>query len=184
MQPAKVIRFPDPTKPAARALAAGVKATPPLERFDTYAAESLFHITQSVLDHSRELLEYVDGNRDEVKPAGIETIVIELSGMIEGGGLHRVLDTLEEAILKKKSVDLTLEGLARVRRAEGLLAEASSRISKFTGLTPGNKKRLGDTSSEKPAASSSLDILLWAPFVVIGIVAIAAVFLSSKSSEK
>lgn len=180
----KLLRFPDPTQPAARKLQVGVKATPPLERFDTYAAESLFHITQSVMDHSRELLEYVDGNRDEVKPAGIETIVIELSGMIEGGGLHRVLDTLEEAILKKRSVDLTIEGLGRVRRAEGLLAEASSRISKFTGLAPGNRKKLGDISNEKPESSSSSDILLWAPFIVIGVVALAVVFLGSRSSEK
>jgi hypothetical protein len=184
VQPAKVIRFPDPTKPAARPLAAGVVAAPGLERFDASAAESLYHITQSVMDHSRELLEYVDGNRDEIKPAGIETIAIELSGLIEGGGLQRVRDTLEEAILKRRSADITIEGLGRVRRAEGLLAEASSRISKFIGIAPGNKKKLGDTPNEKREASSSLDILMWAPFIVIGVVALAAVYLGSRPSEK
>lgn len=172
MSTGKGIRFPEPPKPP--------PPSPPPEKVELVPVENLHQITQEVIDNARELIEFVDTNRAEAELAGIDTIAIELSGMIEGGGLHRVLDTLKEAVLKKRPVELRDEGPHWVRRAEGLVAEASSRISKHIGNVPA---KLGQPAEEKPAVASS-GSLLWVPFVVIGVVTVAAVVLVSMSIKK
>jgi hypothetical protein len=139
---AGLLKFPEtpPEKDAGKALAIRAKALPSLQSFDADAARALLVVCQSVIDNSKDLLGFVDGNRTIAKQAGIETIAIELSAIIEAGGLDRIRGSLENSIIKDRPTQITLEGLSRLRRAESLLAEANNNITKYAGLWKGKPR--------------------------------------------
>lgn len=109
---------------------------PCVENLDVYQTRETYKLVKSVVDRAKELVEFVDSNRAEAKQAGIESIAIELSGMLEGGRLGQVLDALQLAAARNRGECITEEGLARLRRAEKLLAEANSNIVEFAGIRP------------------------------------------------
>lgn len=112
----------------------------------------LLSISKKVMEGTRELLAFVDDNRDAARLAGVETIAIELAAMMEGERLTRVHSTLEKATLSGKDAEVTMDGIDRLKRAEKLLAEASGAIKKTTSspilLGSGT---LGQTASTNPA---------------------------------
>lgn len=181
-----LLRFPEkpPDKDAGKSLALRARALPTLQAFDVDSTKNLLAVCQAVIDNSKELLAFVDGNRAIAKQAGIETIGIELSGILEGGGLDRILASLENSAMKERSAQITLEGLARLRRAETLLAEANNNISKYSGRWKGKVleyEALSGDDQEKPKASS--DLSLWIPFVALTAIAIIVVALLAESKK-
>lgn len=181
-----LLRFPEkpPDKDAGKSLALRARALPTLQTFDVDSTKNLLSVCQAVIENSKELLAFVDGNRAIAKQAGIETIGIELSGILEGGGLDRILASLENSAIKERSAQITLEGLARLRRAETLLAEANNNISKYSGRWKGKVleyEALSGDDQEKPKASS--DLSLWIPFVALTAIAIIVVALLAESKK-
>lgn len=132
----EVLKFPRPEKDNSgqkeRELAFNIRAPKVIEKFDLGNSQNLLGVAQKVISGCKALLEFIHGNRDLSRQAGIETIAIELQSSIENEGFERVLDALEEAATDGKPVHLSIEGLGRLRRMETLLAEASSNINRFT----------------------------------------------------
>jgi hypothetical protein len=67
-----------------------------------------------------------------------------------------------------------LDGLARLRRAEALLAEARSNMAKYAGRSAGDAS---PAMGQIPQRDSG-DDLVWVPLVAMGIIAIAVILLS------
>jgi len=180
---AGLLKFPEksPDKDAGKSFAIRARALPSLQKFDVDATKGLLVVCQAVIDQAKELLAFVDGNRTVAKQAGIETIAIELSGILEGGGLDRILASLENSALKDRTAEVTLEGLARLRRAETLLAEANNNIARFTGKWKGRVLDNDELSGDDRESSS--DMSLWIPFVALTAVAIIVVALVAGSKK-
>jgi len=174
-----VLKFP--------ALAIKARPLPELQKYDADASRSLFLVCQAVIERAKELVEFIDGNRALAKQAGIETIGIELSSILEGGGLERILDGLENAVVKELPSELTLEGLSRLRRTESLLAEANANISKNKTSWRGKFEETV-LSGEQPSRANaetprSNDTILLVSFLTLGALAIVAVVVFASSSK-
>ncbi len=132
----EVLKFPRPDKENSeekeRELVFNVREPKVLEKFEFERGQSLLVVAQRITTGCKALLEFIHANRDLARQSGIETIAIELTTSLEGEGFERILDTLEEAAGQGEPVHLTTEGLARLRRMETLLAEASANINRFT----------------------------------------------------
>jgi len=108
-----------------------VPPKPTTEAITPEAAAETLKVVDSIRHGTRDLLGFVDNNRHLSKRAGIESVAIELSGIMEGGQLDRLHDALDEGVVRQRVTHVTLQGLDRLRRAEGLLAEANSSMSKY-----------------------------------------------------
>jgi len=132
----EVLKFPRPERDDSgqkeRELAFNVREPKVLEKFDLGNSQNLLGVAQRVVSGCRALLDFIHANRDLSRQAGIETIAIELTTSLESEGFERVLDALEESATEGEPVHLSTEGLGRLRRMEGLLAEASANINRFT----------------------------------------------------
>lgn len=132
----EVLKFPRPEKNNSgqkeRELAFNIREPQVLEKFELGQGHNLLGVAQKVISGCKALLEFIQTNRDLSRQAGIETIAIQLQSSLENEGFERVLDALEEAASEGKPVQLSIEGLGRLRRMETLLAEASSNINRFT----------------------------------------------------
>jgi hypothetical protein len=159
---------------AAKALALGFRPPPDLQRFDERTAVDLMRLCRSVMDGEARLVEFVDSDRDLASAAGVETIAIELSAMLEAGAMDRVLDALEHAAAKGRPVDLTLQGLGKLRRAEGLLSEAASRIRKHTGCAPdlGASGTIVGSRMGVSRPTDAPDLILLIPLIGLGAIAV------------
>lgn len=150
-----------------------VETTPPAaaDTLNGGASRDLLGVCRSVIEGSTELIKFVDQNRESARNVGVETIAIELAGIIEGGSLSRVRDTLEEALVKNWPAQVTHEGLGKLRRAESLLADATRELDKELGV----KRSLGDVG----------DGVSWVPFVILGAAAAVAgaYFLTKQDSH-
>ncbi len=157
-----------------------VPEMPTLDRFDHVATAELFKISKAVKDSASELIEFVDTNRQMARMAGIETIAIEVSTLLEGDRLAGVLDALRDAGSKGREAELTQEGLSRLRRAEKLIAEANSNIKTYLG-NPSQKSQIPEMSGAynhfvaQSRFSSSNDSSVWMPFVLIGAISIVGI---------
>lgn len=180
-----VLSFPSsaPQDDPGKALAFKARSLPTLQTFENATSQELLFVCHSVLERSQEILAFVDGNRELAQKAGIETIAIELGSILEGGGLERVLDGLEYSVLKDRPAQVSLEGLARLRRAENLLAEANNNIARFTGRWHG-KELSGDAKPEATSNISSTDSLLWLSILVIGAIAIIGIVVAAQRSDR
>jgi hypothetical protein len=78
------------------------------------------------------LLTFVHGNRNVARQSGIETIVIEISAVMQGESFSGVIDAIEEAGKSGQPLSLSHGGLSTLRRIEALIAEASMNMRKFT----------------------------------------------------
>jgi hypothetical protein len=117
------------------------------------------------MEGTRELLTFVDDNREAARLAGVETIAIELAAMMEGERLTRVHSTLEKATLSGKDAEVTMDGIDRLKRAEKLLAEAVLAIKK--PVAP--PVSLGSTSTTLSQATQDTN-----PTMLLGIFALGA----------
>ncbi len=163
------IGFPSvPPKDDFCQIAVETKSPPIFSTFDRNSSGNLLSTVRSVIDGGKELIAFVDTHRMMARRMGIETIGIELAGMLESGGLDAIRDALEESIIMNRPSEISHEGLARLRRAEELLADVGREMD----------KELGTSRAELGAAGGSGDVVLWIPFVVLGAVAIGALVLS------
>jgi hypothetical protein len=124
------------------------------------------------------LLDFVHGNRDIARQAGIETIVIEIFAAMQGDSFSGVINEIEEAARNGQSLKISHRGLATLRRIETLVAEASTNMRKFVdgdfsvmGLTT-------DVAQANPSKSSDLSALI--PFAIFGAIVVAVVVLVTR----
>jgi len=181
-----IIQFPGAGKrPVKGNLALKPRPSPTFETLDPNAGRELFRVCTFVVDGAKERLDFVDGNREVARQAGVETIAIELSGILEGGQLERILDALEHSLSKGRAVQVTLDGLAKLRRAEGLLAEAGSNKSRYLPV----RRREAQPEAQKIGSSQSVPLipmqrpsstegLFWFPLAFLGIGVLAIVVLA------
>jgi hypothetical protein len=107
-----------------------------LDAIDYLNTKKLLGLSKYVMQGGRALVEFVDYNRSVARQAGIETIAVELSGIIDSGRIQTVYDALHEAAFSGKESQLSREGLTYLRRSERLLAEATSNLMRFSGAVP------------------------------------------------
>jgi hypothetical protein len=180
-----IIQFPGSGKrPVKGNLALKPRPAPTFETLDPNAGRELFRVCTFVVDGAKELLDFVDGNREVARQAGVETIAIELSGILEGGQLERILDALEHSLSKGRAVQVTLDGLAKLRRAEGLLAEAGSNKSRYLPVrreAQPEAQKMGSPQSvpliqmQRPSGTEGL---FWFPLAFVGIGVLAIIVLA------
>lgn len=123
----------DASRKKSRELALGNKLAPTFESFSQEHSTSLLGVCRNILERASNLLSYVDDRRDVARLSGVETIAVELSSIMEGGRMDRLLDALERSTLNGKPAQISLEGLQTLRRSERLLAEAADSILRFAG---------------------------------------------------
>lgn len=123
----------------ARTIAAGLCQTPPpvkcdpaLRTFNHAKTLELLDVAQHVLCGARALVEFIDDDRTLARMAGVETIGIEVSAIVGGDQIVRIVDAIEESIRINEPASISLEGLGEMKRLEKLLAEASNNINRFT----------------------------------------------------
>src|SRR3990170_2884617 len=111
----ETLSFPNP-KPddqlRAKQLALNLRPPMAFETIDRENTQSLLKVVQSVLEKSKELIDFVDADRDVARKAGVETIAIELSVMMFSDRLDRGLDALESSAVKGKPSQISMEGFA------------------------------------------------------------------------
>lgn len=155
------------------------------QRFDPNLTSELHQLATGVVDKAKALVRFIDSDRALARAAGVETIAIELSAIFEGMGIQQVVDALEDSASQGKSSEITFSGLERLRRAEKLLAEASSSIDLFAKIKDVGRvpSSLGQAASQEISGSS--DTLLWVPIVVLGVIGVVSIIavVSRKSDE-
>lgn len=172
-----ILKFPVPEDAQRkRASAGGLRPDPVLRQFSREDSRSLLGVAQNVHQGIAVLIDLVDSHRDAAREAGVETVAIELGS--ERKSIERILDALEESERRESDTKLSLEGLDLLRRAEKLLAEAQSNISRFTKHVP-NPVALGQAK-----ASPSSDALLWGSLFLFGAVAVTVAVVAVVSSGK
>lgn len=95
-------------------------------------SSELLKISRDVLRRGRSLVDFLDSHRDVARQAGVETLAVEISGVLEGGRLQAVVDTLEESSRREATAQVSMEGFDAMRRVETLLAEAVRNIDRFS----------------------------------------------------
>lgn len=143
-----------------------------LDAIDYLNTKKLVSLSRYVIQGSRALIDFVDYNRPMARQAGVETIAVELSGIIDSGRIQTVYDSLQESALKGRESKLSREGLTYLRRSERLLAEATSNLVRYAGVVPG--RSLNGTFSLKGAESSDFPTAL----VIIGAILAIAILLA------
>lgn len=173
-----LLKFPVPEDAQKkRALVGGLRPDPVLRLFDREDSKSLLGVAQNVHQGTAILIDLVDSHREAARDAGVETVAIELGS--ERKNIERILDALEESERRGSDTKLSLEGLDLLRRAEKLLAEAQSNISRFTKHVPNTPAALGQVK-----ASPSSDALLWGSLFLFGAVAVTVAVVAVVSSRK
>lgn len=139
---------------------------------DLDKAKHLLGVCQTVMEGSSELTDFVDKNRKLSRDVGIETIAIELAGIIDGGRLGDVRVLLDNGVKTGNPMMISPELEGRIRRGQSLLAEASNEISKGTGISPSNAKKI--MGQDEGIG------LFWVPFVAVAAVAIGVAIYAYK----
>lgn len=110
-----------------------VPSTPPvIVSLGNTEGSELLKISRDVLRRGRSLVDFLDSHRDVARQAGVETLAVEISGVLEGGRLQAVVDTLEESSRREATAQVSMEGFDAMRRVETLLAEAVRNIDRFS----------------------------------------------------
>lgn len=173
-------RLVPPQKPLAeREVLIGVDDLPTFDAVDTVSAHKLLDTAKHVISGGRTLIEFVDLNRDAAREHGVETIAVELAGLIDSGRLDGVKDTLEDSLLKKRSAKVSMEGLTYLRRAERLLSEATRSLNG----NPARSFGLGSSRLFSMGGGDTLTFGLVFGAITLGVVAILAVVLISNNGK-
>jgi len=191
-----ILKFPTsekeaPARPTLRA------ANLALESFDRSEGRRLFKVAQQIQARSEEIIDFIHTNRPLAVQAGIETIGIEMSGILNSGKMERIFDALDDAAEGRQPLQLTQEGLAALRRLEKLLAEASANISSFnkgealSGAAPRARERGKERPDQQPRLfmGDAQSSKTWDGFMMLGSAAIflgafALAFFIIKSATK
>jgi hypothetical protein len=128
-----VLRFPTLAASGARKQTQLPAFAVDVQALDAEGAARLLGVVRDVMARVRVLVEYLDGHRQEARKNGAETIVIELSAIMEGGRLQDIEAALEEASRGSGRPEVTLEGFGKLRRAERLVMEAEEGMARFRG---------------------------------------------------
>lgn len=113
----------------------------------------------SIVERAERLVAMMDQDHQAARAAGMETLAIELSGILEGRRLASVVDALDDALSRQEGVDLTDDGLALLRRTERLVSEAERRVPTASNSLSGTK-RLGQAESGFPDTATIAVIAL------------------------
>ena len=119
----------------------------------------------SVVEKSKTLIQYVDKNRLRARQLGIETIAVELSGMIESGALKSVLGSLETSVKENKVCHISQASLDKLQHAEAIVSDATRQMDK-----------------QLSQANEGVGYI-WVPFAVIGAAAVGVAVLASKPKK-
>lgn len=128
-----VLRFPTLAASGARKQTQLPAFAVDVQALDAEGAARLLAVARDVMARARVLVEYLDGHRPEARKNGVETVVIELSAIMEGGRLQDIEAALEEASRGSGKPEVTLEGFGKLRRAERLVMEAEENMARFRG---------------------------------------------------
>ena len=146
---------------------------------DIEKTKHLLGVCGKVLDGTNELIEFVDKNRKMARQIGIETIAIELSGLVDGARLGDVRNVLAQGVKSAQAIALSPDIVTRLGRAEMLLSEASSEIAK-EGVKP-------EPSVQKTGSQMGQDSgvgYFWVPFVALGVAAIGIAIYAYHSNSR
>jgi len=165
-----VLRHVDPPTP------------PPSDVIDRGNSRLLLETARYVTESSKTLIEFMADNRRLARQMGIDTVIVELSGILASGKLDRIQDALEETVSLGTETKLTLEGLSYLKRAEKLVAETSLAMARITGDSSSARNRgLGgglDLSLEDNSFTHGL--ILLGLVSIVAFTVIAVVFAVSK----
>jgi hypothetical protein len=169
-----LLRFP--TQPATErkiALVEDLRPDPVLTTFDREDSRALLGVAQGVWKGLASVQDLIDSDRSLARRVGIETIAIEL--LAERTRIEGILSALEDAERTQKNAELSFEGLELLRRAEKLLTEASSNISRFTGPMP-ESPSMGDAAGFPSHPNSVLvgSLIFFGVAITITLIAVIA----------
>jgi hypothetical protein len=172
-----------PSQDGARQWLANQAPPPEVEVFDRDKVKELQAVVQHVFQGSSVLVDFLQADRELARKAGIESLCIEITAILEGGKFDRVMDTLEEAVQKNTPVTLTKDGLSRIRRLESLLAEADRNIGRFVPgrMLSGKKTGSGELGQQ---LLISIDPLLMGSMIVLGVIGVTLIVYAVVTDRK
>lgn len=151
---------------------------------DGRKTQSLLNLCATLKGNVKQLVDFMDSNRDAARQAGIESIAIEMNTILEGGRFDRIHGALQEAALEGVPAEITIEGLDKVHRLERLVAEAGSNLNRFIGAPlPNFEKPQAPVDRQIPflnekggrmAGPADSGSALWLPIVFLGTCALLA----------
>lgn len=135
--------------------------------------DRLLEITRDVLGRAKALVEHVDRDPQESRLSGIETVGIELSGILEGGKLSSLEDALVDAKETGERPHITVDGFTKLRRAEHLLGEVDLEISRYVESPVGRRAEMGSVhiGQATPPATAPLST----PLLILGVIGAGAI---------
>ncbi len=162
--PLKLGKLIPQRRPAPKALA---EPKPPqaFEKLTPDKASQILGTCGSVVEKSKTLIQYVDKNRSRARQLGIETIAVELSGMIANGSLKSVLGSLETSVKENKVCHVSSASLGKLQHAEAIVSDATRQMDK-----------------QLSQANEGVGYI-WVPFAVIGAAAVGVAVLASKPKK-
>lgn len=172
-----LLKFPFPGAAPREAKPQAILKASVLESFTREQGLEVLSSARKTVAGARAVIEFARANRGLARQAGIEIACVEMLAIMEGEKLGRVLDAVDELGMSgDKSLHLTQEGVSQLRTMEGLLAEASSNIRRFTGAGFG----LPAPAKLGQGRASPVDPSWWIPMVVFSIVVIAGIAIASQ----
>ncbi len=115
--------FPSPRSPQVPRFWSDVQTLGPEE------SRALLDTTEEIIRKSQVLVDYVDHHRADARRAGVETIAIQLSGILDDGRLDSVRNAILEGLRTGERINISVDGFSKLRRAEHLVAEADRSIA-------------------------------------------------------
>ncbi len=150
----------------------------------------MLRLVLDVLSRIEKFEQLLDDERDQVRKLGLESLILELIALREGGRLVAVRDELLDADDHARPSRVTPEGMAYVHRSEKLVSEADKALMRAGKVLSGPAQDGNLFRVQGPVSSPSgisLDAILWAPVVLFGFLAAGLVvyaILASKEPER
>lgn len=166
LQPAVLASGPAPSS--------SVSSLVPMRTLDAVTGYRLGGVARRVIDGAKNLVAFVDENRDLARRAGVETIAVELSGILAAGRLHSVLDAAEDA--SDGRLHISEEGMGYLSRSERLLAEANRSLVRVLGRPIMSEGSHGLGQARPSATAAPVAVLIGLGALGLGI--LLAVLLS------
>lgn len=157
---------------------------PALRELDFVHSKRLLGVARHAMNAGYALIEFVDFNREVARQTGIETIAIELSGLVDSGKLESVADTLHDSTMRGNGARLSEEGLGNLRRAERLLADAAANLRKYGDVrtvTAMSGNLLGASTLPAAAPSGGLNINLTEVLLIVTIGILIGILIFKKN---
>lgn len=129
---------------------------------------SLLGVCSKVIEGTTDLVDFVDKNRKMARTMGIETIAIQLAGIVDGGRLGDIRNVLAQSVRLGQPVAVSPDVMHRLDRAQSLLKDASAEIGKEIGTKSLGAVGDGDSNLGQDGGVG----YFWVPFVALGVAAI------------